>query len=899
MHSLLCLLLIASTVAVHVIATSTAAPSSALDALAAQAKQLYTDALHSGDKTHAVELYQAAIATFPLATAYNNLGLLLHELGEQAGGSNGRHREQALEVLTQGAQVAQDANDAATYVAIESNIGFILRDKRHKSVSLCLEAITHFDRALAVDPENVHAMYNKASALYGLREFDAAETLNRRVLAREPLHVGANTDLGIILFYSRRDLEAAVRHQDTVITTAESWLVRYGALTNKATFLRGDGKFALALEAYEQAYALRPDDSIALSNVLVGRRPLCVWEGIHELQDTLVALAIRNLAAASDAAPILPFEATLMPLSDAFRKQLAVAESRQAYQAVTLELAPSRFTLAPSAMAHERPATLLRIGYLSYDFRDHPMGQLILGFVEYHDERAVESYCYSYGTNDGSEWRRRAEARCGTFRDLFGLSDVEAAQQIARDHVDVVVDLMGHTTGARCGILALKPSRIVVNYLGYPGTTGASETDFVLLDRFVVPLERAQTSMSEHVVYLPTTYQSNLYESEPQSCLAVDAPDLETVDSNDDALDDDLSAYPCPLATRSAQHLPASAIVFCNFNTINKMEPVAFAVWMRILHQVSGSVLWLLTPSSSHDADATMATLRREAQAHGVHASRIVFATWEARQAHLARLTLADIFLDSFVYNAHSTASDALWANVPLVTLWGDTFPSRVAASLLANALERFPELTPHSLKDYEAVAVRLAQTPALLRRYRHELASHTLSSPLFDTKQTASHLEAAYRAMHDLTQRMSAGKTRFHVLVRPRGMHPSLSREQDARTRSRVQAAVQEGVRRQQLGDLPTAQYFYRLALRTDRTHADALHLLGTAVFASGQARTAQRLLTRVVQDHPDVALYRTNAARVHLSLGERAKAAEEVSVRRHCCVVDTRIRTWFTMYD
>lgn len=862
---MLLLTLMSSSVFGAVITTIT--PVTPSDALLAKAQQLYSDALLADDKRHALQLYQAAIDTYPIASAYNNLGLLFSELGDTS--SYGHHRERALAVLEQGARVALETNDTKTYVAIESNIGFILRDRNQKSVALCLEAIEHFDRALAVDPDHVSALFNKASALYGLREFDAAEKLNRRVLELEPHHVGSNTDLGIILFYTRRDLEAAVRHQEIVAATTDSLAVRYGALANKATFLRGEGQFARALEAYEQAYALMPDDPIALSNVMVGKRPLCAWERIHELQDKLVAIAERRLAAEADGAPILPFESTLMQLSDAFRKRLAVAESRLTYQAVMLDLAPSRFALGASASAALRPATPLRIGYVSYDFRDHPMGQLIMGFVENHDRRAVESYCYSYGSNDGSEWRQRAEAHCGTFRDVAALSDVEAARQIARDQVDVVVDLMGHTTGARDGLLALKPSRIIVNYLGYPGTTGAPVTDFAFVDRLVMPPERASTSMSEQVVYLPTTYQSNLYESEPQSCIS---------DGDNTYEEDALDPFPpCPLATRSSQGLPESAIVFCNFNTINKMEPVAFAVWMRVLQQVPGSVLWLLAPSSSHDAEAIMNTLRQEAQARGVHASRILFAQWEPRRQHLARLTLADVFLDSFIYNAHSTASDALWAHVPIVTLWGDAFPSRVAASVLQNALERLPDITPHSVKDYEAIAVQLAKNPVLLRRYRRELAKSALSSPLFDSRQTASHLEAAYEVVHDLTHRVDGNAQttrRYHALVRPRGA----SGDGDSRTASRVQVAVQEGIRWQHLGELSTAQYFYHLALRTDPTHADALHLLGTVFFASGRPRTAQRLLAQVVESHPDVVLFRMNAGLVHLSLGERTKSAEQV---------------------
>lgn len=834
-------------------------PPPELEAAVHEAVRLYRAAVTAEQDANAVQLFHDSISTYPLAHAFNNLGLLLFELGDH----------EALAVFLQGAQVAHHANENETLVAIESNIGFVLRSQNAKSVALCLEAIAHFDRALALDPLHVHALYNKASALYELREFDAAEALLIHVLALHPTHIGANMDLGGI-FYARRDVERAVYYQDVVIANAETLAAKLGALANKGNFLRGAGQPVLALEAFEQAYALASGDSKAVFNVVIGRRPLCAWDRIEELHDELLGIVERVLSSSSSPTytPLLPFDATLMKVSDAFRKRLAVVDSRQTDQTVTLELMTSNRLSGSSAQVSMRPKTPLKIGYLSYDFRDHPMGQLILGFIENHNQQLIETFCYSYGHNDGSEWRHRAEASCTVFRDIAGLSDLDAARHIALDQVDMVVDLMGHTTGARIGIPSLKPSRIVVNYLGYPGTTGSTSTDFVVVDKLVIPPERVRAAMTEQVVYLPATYQSNLHEREPQACLEIE-PGLDTEASD---------FRRCPLATKAEHGLPEDqdeTVVFCNFNTINKMEPVAFALWLRILHRVPRSVLWLLEPSSE-DSIVIMTTLVKEAQAHGVHPSRVIFAPWETKKTHMARLTLADIFLDSLVYNAHSTASDALWANVPIVTLWGDTFPSRVAASLIQNALPEFSELTPHSLKEYEELAVQLALSPALLRRYRRELASHALKSPLFDSKHTTASLERSYELMHDLTHHVKtsqATKKRFQVVVTSEA-----SSQRDANTNLRVQEAVGEGLRHQRLKDFQTAQYFYSLALQTDPNHADALHLLATLHFERGHARQAHKLLHRVIQDHPEVALYRMNAAVIAASLGEMGTAATEV---------------------
>lgn len=839
-------------------------PPPELEAAAHEAVRLYRAAIAANtakQETHAVQLFRASIAMYPLSHAYNNLGLLLFDLGDR----------EALATFIHGAKVAQEANETETLAAIESNIGFVLRSQNMKSVALCLESIGHFDRALAIDPLHVQALYNKAAALYELREFGAAETLMYQVLALEPNHVAANMDLGGI-FYSRSDITKAVHHQGIAIANAKTLSEKLGAIANKGSFLRGAGLLVQALEAFEEAYALASGDSMAVFNLVIGRRPLCAWHRIDELHDELIEIVDRALSSPSLAyTPLMPFEAMLLRVSDAFRKRLAVVDSRQTDQAVTLDIMPPRWLSKINGDISMPPETPLRIGYLSYDFRDHPMGQLILGFLESHDAHLVETFCYSYGPNDASKWRKRAEKSCRVFRDVAELSDLEAAKQVALDQVDILIDLMAHTTGARIEIPSLKPSRIIVNYLGYPGTTGSSATDFVIVDKLVVPPERARAAMTEQVVYLPTTYQSNLHEREPQGCLEPEQLKPE--------FDYDISRCfkRCPLARRADHGLPKDqdVTVFCNFNTLNKMEPVAFALWLRILRRVPSSVLWLLTPSSE-DSLVIMSTLLTEAQAHGVHPSRVIFAPWETKRRHMARLTLADIFLDSLIYNAHSTASDALWASVPIVTLWGDTFPSRVAASLIQNALPDFPELTPHSIKEYEELAVLLAQDRVLLGRYRHELGVHALRSPLFDSKRTTESLERSYELMHDLTHHVGASQAsekRFQVIL-----HPESSSQSDANTELRIQTAVGEGLRHQRAGHFQVAKYFYSLALQSDQSHGDALHLLATLHFERGDTRIARTLMRKVADDHPDVALYRMNVAVMADRLGDVGIAVTEV---------------------
>uniref|UniRef100_K3WA70 protein O-GlcNAc transferase n=1 Tax=Globisporangium ultimum (strain ATCC 200006 / CBS 805.95 / DAOM BR144) TaxID=431595 RepID=K3WA70_GLOUD len=842
------------------------------EGLAQHAVELYRDAISAiaSNVSRAIQLFQQSIETYPLAPAYNNLGWLL--LKSDAHG-HGKHA--AMVALERGAVVATEANDTATYADIQTNLGHVVRSRNPRSVASCLEAIAFFDVALQAVPLHVTALYNKASALFAIRQYHEAEVLLRRALEFEPSHTFAHLDLGLI-YYARGNLELALKHHDLASANANSISQRANVMTNKANFLLKEGFAADSLAIFEEMRVLKPNGALELAHVAMAKRVLCLWDGVEDLHDRLVQSVEHELrtAAVEAGSSLYPFDSTLLRVSDAFRKRVATATAKRNDQPVTLELFPCALTLAAPTLLPTRPQKRLTIGYLSYDFRDHPMGQLILGFLENHNSDLVQRNCYSYGQDDESEWRARAMAACEVFRDIADVSDLGTAQQIAIDKVDIVIDLMVYTTGTRSEITALKPSPIVVNYLGYPGTSGASTINYVIADRFVVPPERVQSSMSEQVVYLPHTYQSNLYELENnEPCL-----DTAIYVGDGDADDKKRRFVPimCPLAKRSDYGLPNAAIVFCNFNTINKYEPVAFFTWMRILHRVPGSVLWLLEPSS-YNSETIMDTLYREALAHGVHPSRILFAAREDKSSHMTRLTLADIFLDSFVYNAHSTASDALWANVPIVTLWGDAFPSRVAASLIHNAI-RFPEIVPHSVKEYEDLAITLAHNPVLLRRIRRELASQALASPLFDSRRTTFNLETSYEVMHDLTHRMfphCQKDKRFHALV-----NPEASRDFDieANTKLRLQRALERGIVHHQNGQLKQAEYYYLMVVQVNPKYTDALHLLGTLYFSRGDVDLAQSLLRRVVQESPDVVLYHLNAGLVYASLGNTQNAVTEL---------------------
>ncbi|TMW60248.1 hypothetical protein Poli38472_000290 [Pythium oligandrum] len=807
------------------------------------------EAMENGDHTHAIDKFQRSIEAYPLAGAFNNLGMLIFQTTQD--------EAQALDIFRRGAGIAKETNDTQNYASTYNNLGHLIRQRNRHSIAYCLEAIEYFDEALAANPDFIDALYNKASALHAMRQNQEAERLYRRVLELNPNYVGAHLDLGSIHF-ARGEIDEAVHHLDAVIALATSDFALLGALNNKGHFLKANEHYVEALQVHEHAVALAPENPMALVNLVTSKRTLCLWESIEEIHERLLHSIRLELLLRPKGVSLLPYDSTLLPVPDRFRKQLAEAYSKEAEQSATLELLPPVDLGIVDALT-DRPSRPLRIAYLTFDFRDHPMGHLTLGLLDTHDSSRVGSFCYSYGTNDASEWRLRAESQCDIFHDVAMVSDLEAAQRVALDQVDIVVDLMAHTRGARLGITAMKPSPIIVNYLGYPGTTGSPFTDFIMADRHIVPPEVAASTITEQVVYLPHTYQVNQYDLHIPACSEGGAD--------------------CVHHRNRLRHdLPLDAIVFCNFNTIDKMEPRTFGAWMNILRRVPRSVLWLLAPSKRY-AERIQSTLLDEAEAHGIHRSRIIFAERVSKREHLARITLADLFLDSFIYNAHSTAADALWANVPIVTLNGHSFPSRVAAALIRNVVN-LPELIPHSVREYEDLAVLLAQEPSLLRRIRNELARLSIASPLFDTNRTTRSIEAAYDVMHDVYHRFSHQKAdgntlRFQMIIHPEASKAFTPFEN---TERRLTDAAQRAITMHHDGQLADAVCIYERVLRVRPDHIDALHLLGIALHQLGDHEQAIHQLTRAIDFYPEIALFRFNRAIVHMARGDTAAAISDL---------------------
>ncbi len=356
----------------------------------------------------------------------------------------------------------------------------------------------------------------------------------------------------------------------------------------------------------------------------------------------------------------------------------------------------------------------IRLGYFSADYHDHATMHLMAGLFERHDRSKFETIAFSFGPDRSDEMRIRAVRAFDEFIDVRDLSDAQVALMARTLEIDIAIDLKGFTQDNRAGIFASRAAPIQVNYLGYPGTMGADYMDYIVADDILVPTN-GKRHYSEKIVFVPNSYQAN----------------------------DRKRFSPDAIVDRTTLQLPPTGFVFCCFNNNYKITPAIFDCWMRILKQCAGSVLWILADNAK-----AASNLKMEAAARGVNEERLIFAPRLPLNDHLTRLRSADLFLDTLPYNAHTTASEALWAGLPVLTCAGDAFASRVAASVLNAA--GLPELVTTSLKAYETLAIALANRPEKLTSIRQKLAARRLASPLFDTKLFTKHIEAAYTAMYE-----------------------------------------------------------------------------------------------------------------------------------------------------
>jgi protein O-GlcNAc transferase len=657
----------------------------------------------------AVASYRQAMLRPGSAEGHTRLGNLLKALGK-ADEAVASH-QQALALVPDNPMVL-------------NNLGCALQAQNRLD-----EAVANYRRALALKPDFADAHNNLGTALQAQYRLDDAAASYQRALALKPDFAEAHNNLGVLLTDLGTLDEAIASCQKALLCVPNNAAIHNNLgnallARNRLDDAIASYRRALALDpAYAQAHcnlgealeiqgrpseavaslgralALKPDHAVALATWFHTKQRVCDWSGYR-----VDEARVRNAVAAE---PPLGGPFILLSLWSTPEEQFDCA--RRVAEA---------FTVPESAVLprpRPGPRDRIRLGYLSADFRHHATAFLIAGLIEHHDRRGFEVIGYSCGSDDESAIRARLAAGFDRFVDLSKISHRQAAEQIHADAVDILIDLKGFTRYCRTAILAHRPAPIQVNYLGYPGTMGADFIDYIIVDPFVVPLDQ-QSFYSEKLVHLADCYQCN----------------------------DDKRVISEQTPSRVQCGLPKHGFIFCCFNNTYKITPIFFDIWMRLLCAVPGSVLWLLGMNASAKGN-----LAREAAARGVDPERLVFAPPLPVAKHLARHRLADLFLDTLPVNAHTTASDALWAGLPLLTCAGNTFAGRVSGSLLRAI--GLGELVTTSLEEYEALALRLAQEPEALARLRARLAQNRLTHPLFDTERYARHLEAAYRRMWEI----------------------------------------------------------------------------------------------------------------------------------------------------
>lgn len=565
------------------------------------------------------------------------------------------------------------------------------------------EALAAYDKAIANDPRLAEAWLARANLYFARTSFRDAAAGYDRAIALNPGLAGAWLGRGNLLFTLRQYEDALLAYdkaRELKPDLADAWFGR-------GNVLDGLKRYGEALPAYDQALALKPGQPGWESARHHTKMLLCDWRN-HDDDCARLLTAFRNGEIA-----VYPFFFLNLPCSSA--DQLRCAALWMAAETPDFQIKP---------YAHER----IRVGYVSSDFNPHPVAHLIAGMIERHDRSRFEITGISLGPSGVSDIRQRLQESFDHFVDAGLKSDREIAELIRAREIDIVIDLNGITGGSRHGVFAQRCAPIQVNYLGYPGTMGAKYIDYILADRIVIP-EDQRTNYVEKVVYLPDSYMVN----------------------------DDGLAVSDHTPVRLDLGLPPEGFVFCCFNNNYKITPRVFDSWMRILGNVERSVLWL----ANANPDA-MRNLRREAAARGIGPDRLVFAERLPELAdHLARLRLADLFLDTLPYNAHATACNALWSGVPVLTCLGETFAGRVGASLLKAM--HLPELITPTLDAYETRAIELARDPAQLSQIRDKLSRHRRTAPLFDTGHFTGRIEAAFIAMHE---RHVAGLPPDHIEV-------------------------------------------------------------------------------------------------------------------------------------
>ncbi|MCF6323196.1 MAG: tetratricopeptide repeat protein [Gammaproteobacteria bacterium] len=701
---------------------------------------------------------------------------------------NNEHHHQALHYL--GVLYAQQGNQQAAIdyyrksIAIEPDIapphchlGIALNNLQQYN-----EALSEFQHAIKIAPDNLDTHLSLANTFNYLSREEEAEKCLSHIIEIMPEHSEAHYHSGI-MFSKRKIFDKAEQHY---LTTIKSNPNHTGALNNLGIICMLEKRIQESCDYFRRVLEITPYHSNAISLLFNNLRQLCHWKNFDAMEQQITQWQKNKL---------------FIPNAFSFLQWSGDPAAQQACARANIKKTISN-TLIPINSSPSATDEKIKVVYLSADFRNHPVAYLTAELYELHDRSKFEITAVSFGPPDSSPMRQRLINAFDHFYDVDEMSDLAIAELIANKGTHIVVDLMGHTQGARPAILAFRPAPVQINYLGYIGTSGADFIDYIIVDEFSVPADQ-QPFFDEHLIHLP--------------CYMV--TDTKREISNE-------------AVTRFAYGLPEKGFVFCSFNNTYKITPKIFDIWMQCLHEVPGSVLWLVDEGSE-----LRKNLCSEAESRSIDPARLIFAPRIDAAQHLARIRLADLFLDTPIYNAGTTACDALWLGLPVITCPGETFVSRMCGGLLHAA--GIPELIVDSLESYKSLAVHLASTPEALTALKHKLIANQSNAPLFNPTLFCNHFEAALTTTWNNWRRsLENNATKVETTAKVTSLDKiAVSPQQITHTAFNIPSQpnsayianrLSQAMKLHQQNKMDEAANIHREILTLQPDNIDALHLLG-----------------------------------------------------------------------
>lgn len=636
--------------------------------------------LNSLDKS--IEVFQFALKLNPRsAQTHFNLALAFSKKNEAALAIH--HYQETLVFMP-------------NYYSAHNSLGNIFQEQGKFE-----KALRHYEKAISINPRYAESFANRASLYKKTKSFALAQNDYQTALSLKPDFIEARNNFAVLLM-ELESYRAALEQFTRVLKQNPQFLP---ALKNAGDLSHRIEHYTDAVDYYHAGLKQEPENLSFINSLMQTFKAQAQWNeessSLEKQQIRLIQLRLQK----NEKVELSPFSSLSMAFDE--KEQLAIAANHAQNRFQTILKLP--------ALYKKNPTHRLRIGYLSADFRDHPVCHLLSGVLETHNLRQFDVYAYYIGPDvQNDKYQERVKRAVNQFVLLNNLTDEAAAQRIAADSVDILVDLMGYTQYARPEILAYRPAPVQIGYFGYPGTSGASFMDYYIVDKIVVPLTQSRF-FSERLIYLPDSY-------------------LPT---------DNRMGIASFLPSRAFYGLPEKAFVFCCFCNHYKLNASVFNAWMQILKTVPDSVLWLFSSNEYFENN-----LKIYAEKAGVEKNRLIFAKKEPKEKHVARYQLANLFLDTFVYNAHATAIDALWAGLPLITYPGNSMATRVSASLLTTL--HLPQLITHSQEEYIQLAVTLAENPQQLTTIQQYLQWARMCLALFNTSRYTQYLEFAYQLAFD-----------------------------------------------------------------------------------------------------------------------------------------------------